>query len=81
VLALVAAANRDPAQFAEPDALDVGRDANPHVAFGCGIHYCLGAPLARAEGQIAFRSLLERFPSVRGKGDDGSGAGHSSCAA
>jgi hypothetical protein len=70
VFTLVAAANRDPSQFPAPDTLDVGRDPNPHVAFGYGIHYCLGAPLARAEGQIAFRSLLERAPQIRRVSDE-----------
>jgi cytochrome P450 len=70
VFTLIAAANRDPAQFPDPDRLDVGRDPNPHVAFGMGIHYCLGAPLARAEGQIAFRSLLERFATIQLGGGD-----------
>jgi pimeloyl-[acyl-carrier protein] synthase len=65
VFTLIAAANRDPAQFADPENLDIARDPNAHVAFGYGIHFCLGAPLARAEGQIAFRSLLERFPDFR----------------
>ncbi len=62
----LAAANRDPAQFANPDAYDIGRpDASRHVAFGKGIHVCLGAPLARVEGQVAFATLFERFPELR----------------
>jgi cytochrome P450 len=62
----LAAANRDPAQFANPDTFDITRaDANRHVAFGKGIHVCLGAPLARMEGQIAFTMLLQRFPELR----------------
>ena len=59
-----ASANRDPHAFAEPDRLDLARDPNPHVSFGAGIHYCLGAPLARMELRIAFASLLRRYPEV-----------------
>ncbi len=64
VFALLAAANRDPAQFAEPDKLDIGRQPNPHVAFGDGIHFCLGAPLARAEAQEAISGLLRQLPGL-----------------
>ncbi len=63
--ALLAAANRDPAQFADPEVLDIARHPNEHVAFGDGIHFCLGAPLARAEAQIAIGTLLGRFPNPR----------------
>ncbi|RLV04271.1 cytochrome [Streptomyces griseocarneus] len=56
------AANRDPARFHAPDVLDVGREAG-HLAFGHGVHRCLGAPLARMEGRIVFGALLERFPA------------------
>ena len=64
VLCVTSSANRDPDRFPDPDRLDVGRDAGGHVAFGHGIHYCLGAPLARLEGEIAFGALLSRFPAM-----------------
>ncbi|MBV9379611.1 MAG: cytochrome P450 [Streptosporangiaceae bacterium] len=64
VLVAISSANRDPGRYPSPDRLDVGRDAGGHVAFGHGIHYCLGAPLARMEGEIAFGGLLGRFPSM-----------------
>jgi cytochrome P450 len=59
---MVGAANRDPARFAEPDRLELGRADNRHLSFGFGIHYCLGAPLARIELATAVRKLLERMP-------------------
>ena len=61
---LFGAANRDPAVFAKPDEFDITRHPNPHIAFGVGIHYCLGAPLGRLELQISLRALLERFPNI-----------------
>ncbi len=65
LLPMVGAANRDPAQFSEPDELDLARSPNRHLAFGRGIHFCLGAPLSRLEGEIAFGALLDRFPQLR----------------
>ncbi|MFJ5224874.1 cytochrome P450 [Streptomyces sp. NPDC088400] len=59
------AANRDPERFPSPDQLDLGREAGGHLAFGHGIHRCLGAPLAKAEAEIALRALLIRFPRMR----------------
>jgi cytochrome P450 len=64
VLPLLGAANRDPLQFSEPDRLDLTRTPNPHVGFGRGIHFCLGAPLARVEAQIAISALVQRFPKL-----------------
>ena len=65
VIISLAAANRDVSQYADPDRLDLDRDESRHLAFGHGIHHCLGAPLARMEGQLALGSLLQRFPDLR----------------
>lgn len=65
VWAGIVSANRDPQVFERADALDLGRQPNRHLSFGQGIHYCVGAPLARLEAQIAFSALLRRFPKLR----------------
>jgi len=64
-LAVIASANRDAAHFDHPDALDLTRTPNKHLAFGHGAHYCIGAPLARLEGQIALTTLVQRMPHLR----------------
>ncbi|MEC0667330.1 cytochrome P450 [Priestia flexa] len=64
VIVSLASTGRDPEVFSHPEKLDITREKNPHLAFGKGIHYCLGAPLARLEGEIAIRVLLEEFPNV-----------------
>jgi cytochrome P450 len=64
VLIAISSANRDPAQFPDPNGLDLGRDTSGHVAFGHGIHYCLGAPLARMEAEVALGALFARFPEI-----------------
>jgi pimeloyl-[acyl-carrier protein] synthase len=64
VLAVMAAGNRDPERFADPDRLDLGREDNRHLAFGWAAHFCFGAPLARIEGQLAFETLLTRFTEL-----------------
>jgi cytochrome P450 len=65
VIINLASANRDPDRYADPDTLDIDRTDSRHLAFGHGIHFCLGAPLARMEAELALRSLLRRFPQLR----------------
>jgi pimeloyl-[acyl-carrier protein] synthase len=65
VIAVIAAGNRDPERFPDPDALDLKRTDNRHLAFGWGAHYCFGAPLARIEGQVAFATLLRRLRNLQ----------------
>jgi len=59
------AANRDPARFPLPDQLDLDRDTASHLSFGHGIHRCIGAPLAKAEAEVALQAVLARFPGIR----------------
>jgi pimeloyl-[acyl-carrier protein] synthase len=66
----ITAANRDPEKFPDPDRFDITRDPNPHVAFGSGIHHCLGATLARVEGQEAFHALVQRYPALSMKTEE-----------
>ena len=64
VVAMLGAANRDRSRFDRPEVFDVQREENPHLAFGHGIHFCLGAPLARMEAEISIGALLRRFPDL-----------------
>jgi cytochrome P450 len=61
---LFGSANRDPSVFDLPDDLDISREPNPHVSFGAGVHFCLGAPLARLELEISFSTMLARLPRM-----------------
>jgi cytochrome P450 len=70
VFLMLGAANRDPAEFPNPDRFDIGRTPNRHVGFSSGIHFCVGAPLARLEGAIAINAILRRLPSLRLATDD-----------
>jgi cytochrome P450 len=63
VLAMIGSANRDPKQFQDPDRFDIGRDPNPHIAFGHGVHFCIGAPLARLEARVAIFDLVTKLHS------------------
>ena len=65
IVVVLASANRDPEAFTAPDELDITCQERQHLAFGKGIHYCLGAPLARMEGQLAINTLLRRMPNLR----------------
>jgi cytochrome P450 len=64
VFVALSGANRDPARFGDPEGLNLGRDSSGHLAFGHGIHFCVGAPLARLEAEVAFTSLLSRFGDI-----------------
>jgi len=70
VIGLLGAANRDPEVFADGDVLDATRDPNPHVAFGHGVHFCIGAMLSRLEGRIAIPALVRRFPNMKLASDE-----------
>jgi unspecific monooxygenase len=61
---LFGSANHDPSVFHDPDGMDLTRDPNPHLSFGAGVHFCLGAPLARIELQTSFAAMLDRFPRL-----------------
>jgi cytochrome P450 len=65
VIIILGSANRDERRFADPAVLNLDRQPNPHLAFGKGAHYCLGAPLARLEAEISLSALFQRFPDLR----------------
>jgi len=65
VIVAIGSANHDETQFPDPEMFDIAREPNKHLAFGQGLHFCIGAPLARMEGQIALTTLFQRFPSLR----------------
>jgi cytochrome P450 len=77
VIAWIGSANRDEAKFAEADKFVIDRSPNPHIAFGNGPHFCLGAPLARLEGRIAMQALIDRFPQLKLKQDAKLATAHS----
>jgi cytochrome P450 len=70
VLPMIGSANRDPRQFPDPHRFDITRDPNPHVAFGHGLHFCLGAALSRMEAKIALTAILERFSTIELASDE-----------
>jgi cytochrome P450 len=70
VLAVLGSANRDPRQFPDAGRFDIARDPNPHIAFGQGLHFCLGAPLARLEARIALADLLQRLKGLELAGNE-----------